>query len=394
MKRSLLFLGILSLSAGVQVSAADLSWGDPTLDSGQFKVSGAVRSRYLHKDYVVGANEGSQNDDWRLTDIKLVLGYENPDWIAGADARCYQYNRLCDAIFLKKAWAGYKLSDQQRITVGLQPVDFGFGEFWGSSYYETLLNTVGLEDIDNLGIKYKFADDKYNLTLGFYPTDGGNYKGTSKDSSRYSGNFVEADDLATGTNIKEKNMWIARASRKFELDKTRNFSTELGGSAWYSDLENKRTNIDGHRKSWNIFAQTQYQAWQWMFLAGKQDVTNGDDLLPNSSTIGAFDYPYQVANKGKYLVNEINYTFAQPFHQLTNIKSYISHSRFFKDEEGYKDSERLIAGVYFNYKAIGIQGEYIMSKNDPMVGGGANGLAQGSSNDWDKMFYLSIGYYF
>lgn len=223
MKRSLLFLGILSLTAGTQVSAADLSWGDPTLDSGQFKVSGAIRSRYLHKDYVVGANEGSQNDDWRLTDIKLVLGYENPNWIAGADARCYQYDRLCDAIFLKKAWVGYKLSDQQRVTAGLQPVDFGFGEFWGSSYYETLLNTVGLEDIDNLGIKYKFADDKYNLTLGFYPTDGGNYKGTSKDSSRYSGNFVEADDLTVGTNIEEKNMWIARASRKFELDKAQNF---------------------------------------------------------------------------------------------------------------------------------------------------------------------------
>ncbi len=97
-------------------------------------------------------------------------------------------------------------------------------------------------------------------------------------------------------------------------------------------------------------------------------------IFPNSSTIGAFDYPYQVANKGKYLVNEINYTFAQPFHQLTNIKPYISHSRFFKDEEGYKDSERLIAGIYFNYKAIGIQGEYIMSKNDPMVGGGQMAL--------------------
>ncbi|MEX7477818.1 hypothetical protein AB0861_016770, partial [Acinetobacter baumannii] len=55
MKRSLLFLGILSLTSGTQVSAADLSWGDPTLDSGQFKVSGAIRSRYLHKDYVVGA---------------------------------------------------------------------------------------------------------------------------------------------------------------------------------------------------------------------------------------------------------------------------------------------------------------------------------------------------
>jgi hypothetical protein len=67
--------------------------------------------------------------------------------------------------------------------------------------------------------------------------------------------------------------------RKFELDKAQKFSTELGGSVWYSDLENKRTDEDGHRKSWNVFAQTQYQAWQWMFLVGKQDVTNGDNLF-------------------------------------------------------------------------------------------------------------------
>jgi hypothetical protein len=50
--------------------------------------------------------------------------------------------------------------------------------------------------------------------------------------------------------------------------------------------------------------------------------------------------------------------------------------------------------VYFNYKAIGIQGEYIWSRNDPMTGGGANGLAQGESNQWNKLFYLSLGYYF
>ncbi|GEM_PF-6657227 len=77
MKRSLLFLGILSLTAGVQVSAADLSWGDPTLDSGQFKISGAVRSRYLHKDYVVDANKASQKSMMicvsRAKGKKLVL---------------------------------------------------------------------------------------------------------------------------------------------------------------------------------------------------------------------------------------------------------------------------------------------------------------------------------
>jgi hypothetical protein len=34
---------------------------------------------------VVEANEGSKNDDWQLADIKTVLVYENPDWIASLD---------------------------------------------------------------------------------------------------------------------------------------------------------------------------------------------------------------------------------------------------------------------------------------------------------------------
>lgn len=394
MKRTLLFLGSIGLFSSMPMYAADLSIGDPSTDTGQLKLSGAIRTRYIHKDYVVEANEGSKNDDWQLADIKTVLVYENPDWIASLDLRCYQYHRLCDALFLKDAWAGYKISNQQRISVGFQSVDFGFGRLWGNSYYETLLNTVGLEDIQNLGMKYQFKDDQYNFILGFYPTDGGNYKGTSKDSSRYSGNFVEVDDLTQGTDINEKNMWITRFSRKFELNATENFSTEIGGSYWYSELQNHRTDQHGNRRTWSIFSTTNYQAWQWLFLFGEQNIKNGDDLLPNTSTIGAFDYPYQVANKGQYMANEINYTFAKPFHQLENIKPYVSYSRFYKDESGYQDSDRLIAGLYFNYKKVGIQGEYILSRNDPMTGSGADGLAQGDSNQWNKLFYLSIGYYF
>jgi len=394
MKRTLLFLGSIGLFSSIPMYAADLSIGDPSTDTGQLKLPGAIRTRYIHKDYVVEANKGSKNDDWQLADIKTVLIYENPDWIASLDLRCYQYHRLCDALFLKDAWAGYKISNQQRISVGFQSVDFGFGRLWGNSYYETLLNTVGLEDIQNLGMKYQFKDDQHNFILGFYPTDGGNYKGTSKDSSRYSGNFVEADDLTQGTDIDEKNMWITRFSRKFELNATENFSTEIGGSYWYSELQNHRTDQHGNRRTWSIFSTTNYQAWQWLFLFGEQNIKNGDDLLPNTSTIGAFDYPYQVANKGQYMANEINYTFAKPFHQLENIKPYVSYSRFYKDESGYQDSDRLIAGLYFNYKKVGIQGEYILSRNDPMTGSGADGLAQGDSNQWNKLFYLSIGYYF
>lgn len=394
MKKSILSLGFASLFLSSASFAENLAWGDIATEEGQFKVSGAVRTRFLHKDYADPVLQGTKNDDWKLGDIKLVLGYENPNWIASIDTRCYQYESLCDAVFLKDAWAGYKFNEEQRLTVGLQFVDFGYDRLWGNSYYETILNTVGLEDIQNLGIKYRFKNDDYHVALGFYPRDGGNYKGTSKDSSRYSGNFVQADNLNEGTNIEEKNMWIARASKKVDLNKDYALKTELGTSYWHSDLENQRTGLDGTRDAWNVFALTELNAWQWLFVAGAQDIKNGDDLHPQYSTIGAFDFPYQVANEAKFVVNELSYAVDKSLFKLENIKPYISYSQFLKDESGFKDSERLMAGVYFNYKSIGVQSEYIWSKNDPMTGGSSNALAEGDSNQWNQMFYLSLGYYF
>ena len=390
---------VLLLTTSIFISpnlwAADLSWGDPQTDTGQLTLSGAIRTRYLSKNYQQPANEG-QNNDWRLADIRLVLDYENPDWLGSVDARCYQYDRLCDAVFLRHAWLGYKLNDEQRLSVGLQPIDFGLGEFWGSSYYETLMNTVGFEDISNLGVQYQINHADYHASLGFYPRDGGNYTGTSKDASRYSANFVEADDLTAGTHLEEKNMWIARLTKQFQWDESRKLGTELGASFWYSDIENKRTHRDGQRNTWNIFATTHYGQWQWLSLYGEQKIKNQDDIFTDSSTLGAFDTNYQLANKGSYLVNEVNYTFRQPYFYLENIKPYLSHSRFFKDSAGAQDSERLIGGVAFNYKAIGVQAEYIMSRNDPMNGGDAESLAQGNTDHkgWDNMFYLAVGYFF
>lgn len=393
MKKSLISLSIISVLFSPVAFAGGLSVGSPEAQAGQLKLNGAIRTRYQHKNFADDASEGT-NGDWKLADIKLVLNYENPNWLGSVDARCYQYDRLCDAIFLTNAWVGYKIGAEQKLTAGLQPVDFGFGRFWGNSYYETLFNTLGFEDVHNLGLKYQFKNKDYDLKLGFYPVDGGNFKGTSKDSSRYTGNFVKADDLSAGTDIEEKNMWVARAARKFQLNEAENFSTELGASVWLSELENKKTDRTGHKNNWNVFAVTSYDSWQLMTLAGQQKINNKDLDMPESSTIGAFDYPYQIANDGKYAMAEVNYAVKQDFHGITGIKPYLSYSQFFKDEAGYKDSNRVIAGVAFNYKQVGVQAEYILSRNDAMIGGTADALAQGDNNSWNKLMYLAVGYYF
>lgn len=393
MKKLWISLSTAMLGVSSMSYAGGFTWGDKQAQSGEWTVSPAIRTRFQHKDFADAASEG-KNNDWKLADLKLVVAYENPQWLAQIDTRCYQYDSLCDAVFLHSAWAGYKINAEQTVSGGLQPVDFGFGRFWGSSYYETLFNTLGYEDVHNLGIKYQLKHDDYQLTLGFYPRDGGNFKGTSKDSSRYTGNFVEADDLDHGTNIEEKNMWVARAAKTFVWDAEQQANTQVGASVWYSDLDNKKTDATGHKRNWNIFSTSNYQAWQLMLLAGQQKIDNKDQIMPDSSTLGAFDYSYNIANAGKYAMAEVNYTLKDEFKGITGIKPYLSYSQFFKDQAGYKDSTRIITGVAFNYKKVGVQFEYIMSRNDAMIGGNANSLAEGDHNDWNKLLYVALGYYF
>lgn len=394
MRKIIALIGLSTALISTLTPAGTLHIGNADTATGKLDISGAVRTRYLYKDYADSANEGSANGDWKLADIKLVVAYENPDWIASMDTRCYQYERLCDAIFLKDAWLGYKFSDQHRLNVGLQSVDFGYARLWGNSYYETILNTVGIEDIQNTGIKYQYNDDKNHITLGFYPRDGGNYKGPTKDSSRYSGNFVQADDLSTGTDIEEKNMWIGRISRNISINSEQNFKTEIGASYWYSELENQIGPQDGHRKTWNAFAVTDYQNWQWMLSVGEQDIQTNDPNHPFDSTIGAFDYPYQVANKARFAATEISYSIKEPFKNISEIKPYLTYSTYNKQQSGFIDSDRLNAGFYFFYKNLGIQAEYIRSKNDPMTGDSSLSLGQGDHNKASQLFFVSAGYYF
>ncbi|WEI19067.1 hypothetical protein PY247_02825 [Acinetobacter proteolyticus] len=170
----------------------------------------------------------------------------------------------------------------------------------GKYLFLGIANVMGLEDVHNIGINYQFRTDKNQLSLAFYPIDGGNFRGHSKDARRFSINTVNADDyVENGTNTEEKNMMIARYAYSSSYA---DLNYQLGTSIWYSDIENKNYSRTGSRQVWSIFADFNYQNWNSKLLFGHQDINNKDRLSPDHISLGGFDYSYNSATQGDFFL--------------------------------------------------------------------------------------------
>lgn len=369
---------------------AEFRIGDAESKTGAITFSGALRGNYQDKDF---GGSVANNRKLKFDAGIFRLGYESPDWFAKTEYRCYQYDTLCDFSTLVYAYAGYKLNATDQLTLGLQPVPFGPGRFWDSSFYASINNTLGLQDVLNLGANYhvEFADST-KVDLAYFAQDGGRYKGESHDAARYTANFIRTSD-PTKTSLKEKNMWLIRVNQDLNFLSFDDFKASVGGSYWYSQLENKTNNERGSREAWALFSQMKYKNASLSLTGGKLSIDNKDPLNPDSSTIGAFDTEYELANKGHFYTLDARYTFDQVKDGLT-ISPYLVYSEYDKSKSTDKDSKRHIAGVSWDYKNISLYTEYIMSKNDPFIGGTSSSLATGDDNRWNKMLNLAFIYNF
>ena len=253
-------------------SQAALTFGN--IEDGQLKVSGTIRAKYIY-DF----ESDPSTSKFSFNDAVLWLDYNSPQWIGRLDYRVYEYyGNIGDASWLTDAWIGYKINDKSKIIAGLNPVPFGLGRFWGNNYYLGIGNAAGWEDVHNLGIKYDFNDGTNEAQIAYYPTDGGNYQGNSKDSQRFSINPVNADDYVTqGTNTQEKNSIVLRGAHTFKnIAGNDQFNSQIGASAWYSTIENKHSKQDGDRQVYSVFSNINYNQWNLQLLAGYQDIDNAD----------------------------------------------------------------------------------------------------------------------
>ena len=389
MKKSYLQLAFATaLTTMIAPSYAGISFGDANADSGKLTISGYVRGNYQDKDY----GEAASDQKIRFDAAQLKLDYEREELFGHAEYRCYQYDTLCDFSTLVDAYVGYRINETDQLVAGVQAIPFGPGRFWNNSLYGSINTTAGLEDVHNLGLNYHFElPSATKFDLGYFASDGGNYVGTTQDSGRYSANYVSSNNVAN-SELQEKNMWVGRITQDLPLG-VDGLSTQVGGSYWSSDIENKTTSKTGRRNAWSLFGKINYGNLGLTLTGGKNDVTNKDTFNAQASLMGSYDSEYYVGNKATYYTADIGYAFKEVKH-IGNITPYFMYSQYDKDQAGSKDSIRNILGVSIEHKKLALTAEYIMSKNDPFIGGNQNSLAMGDDNEWNKLLNLTLFYYF
>jgi len=173
-------------------------------------LGGAIRARW-------DVDPDRDIQKFGLDTVFLSAKYNSDSWIGEAQYRFYgrsypyQYTKnYGDIRFAKFAWVGYKFNPDQQVQVGLNTVPFGLQPYFGSTFYETLGNVIGLEDVQQIGTKYIQQSGDWNIQAGYYLRPAWQGKGTSKGVT-YSSVVSEADSyVADGSNNQERNTVVLR----------------------------------------------------------------------------------------------------------------------------------------------------------------------------------------
>lgn len=378
----------------------------------KLKIGAALRGRFdLRFNDVGSAGQRRTSNHLSFDTLALTADYDSAKFFGAAQYRFYGASFIYgknggyegypgEVQFLMYAYGGAKLSKEDSVTIGVQPVPFD-DRYWGSSILDDLGFVYGMEEVYNLGIKYKRQTSDLRVELGLFPGSGPAVMGISRDAARYSTNIARADSyVPNGTQNDERKMVIGNV--QYALVNQPNTTLKATASAWVSSIYNFDTRKEGSKHLFAFSLTGSHGPWNAKALVARQDIdprNPGTDPGRNDMiTVGGFDSSYNIAAKGTYAFGEIGRTIDTgklPFDLLV----YANYGRFMKDAAGFKDSERFDLGAVWTAKDKGkikVYSEFLLGRNDPYVGAGQfiSGAAQGGDNKWKAAFMMIFGYYF
>ena len=375
--------------------------------------NGTLRANYVFGDYDTGSkgpSRGGHGGNFSFEIFKIDLGLNYGNWIGALQYRWYDgYNML------HTGWVGYKLNDESEVKVGVQRVPFGPGA-WGisQSWFFDQHYYVGLADDMDTGITYRHVNDSFELDVGYFIADEGNWRGQTDHSARYSYDVVpwqSSVDAAGNISSSETNGYEEQNQfniRFIKHLKVGSVPTQLGGSVQYGELDGLDDVDDGKHWAASLHVVNQLGNTKLASQLTRYEIDISDDNAWGTDTfvpMGAFDFAWPVATEAWIAGVSLSHNIATPsIDWLDSVTPFVEYSTIVKDEDNFNDSELFTAGAawasggWYIYSEVGLSnGNFFVGNegdNYSNVYSGVGDFGANGNDDWVYRFNLNLGYYF
>lgn len=340
-------------------------------------IGGAVRINYSYKEY-------DEQSKATLGSLDFELFRLNVTGKIGQFKLSAQYRWYSDFSMPEYAYMSYDLTDNSQVQIGLNKVPFGILPYSSFGYWESILYHLGLEDDNDIGLKYSYADQLWEIDLGLYK----NSELSSDNHARYT------FDVVTDAGKKEFN----REVNQLNLRVQKNFSnTSIGFSLQYGELYNEQSLDTGEQSAYAIHLTSSYHQWNLQFEFGsyqyKPKNQQGQDT--NKVLIGAFENAFYVASEADFYLFNVSRDIETSFKFIDELSCYnnfgVIKPKHSSVDVGNKTLQNLL-GCTFNSDAITTYVELISGVNSAFVNGPGIGLVD--DGNWSHRININVGYYF
>ncbi len=289
---------------------------------------------------------------------------------------------------LKHGCIGYNISPAHQLQVGLNHVPFGVLPANSYNFYFSINYYVGLEADADMGIKYLYKKNNWDLAAAFYKnSDVINFNSPEGISaSRYG-----VDIAGRNKEINQGNLRIAYHLGHKNINHELGLSTQIGG---LYNIDTKETgnhkalaaHYEGNIQQWNI--KGQYSAYR---IAPRNGENNSNEIVEAA----AYGDVYQIAAKADTYTLSVSYTL--PFNKgvIDALTFYNEFGWMDKKSKDMSDSYQNMTGMNITMGPLFCYVDYMLAKNHVWLGGDGSALAKGIKNeDWKVSFNINIGYYF
>ena len=343
----------------------------------KLSIGGAVRLNYSYKEYDEQSKKTLGSLDFELFRLNVAGEY-------GQFKVSAQYRWYSEFSVPEYAYISYTPSDRSELQLGLNKVPFGILPHSSFGYWESVLYHIGLEDDNDIGLKYSYSDQLWELDLGFYK----NAELSSRNHARYS--FDPVTDAGKNEYNRETNQFNVRVQKNIGR-------SSVGFSGQHGELYNEQTSDVGKHSAYALHLSHAIERWDFQVEGGsylfEPNKQQGQD--DNKILFAAFENAFYVASEADFYLINVSRNFEAPLGFIEKLSCYNNYGtvrpKHRSNGVGDKTIQNLL-GCSVGIDAVTSYIELISGKNSSFVNGPGVGLVDDGS--WSHRININIGYYF